>query len=174
MKSILKTDNLNFKDNIFQSKKYWTIYIILLLVGSLSMLSINNIEHPKMEILMLICLSIIGILLISYYFSNKSQEDLYKVAFVLILVFGLLCVFAMPICEPSDCPEHLTRAEITSRGILFPEYTGNNYTNYYFNGTDYVWDGTGFETIQSIVDIKQNRYNTVFTMEMMMRKLIIL
>ena len=165
MKSILKTDNLNFKDNIFQSKKYWTIYIILLLVGSLSMLSLNNIEHPKMEILMLICLSIIGILLISYYFSNKSQEDLYKVAFVIIVIFGLLCVFTMPICEPSDCPEHLTRAEITSRGILFPEYTGNNYTNYYFNGTDYVWDGSGFETIQSIADIKQNRYNTVFTME---------
>lgn len=165
MKSILRNYLINFKENIFLSKKYWAIYIVLLFIGSLSMLSLNNIEHPKMEILMLIILSVIGIILISYYFSNKSQEGVYKVAFVIILVFGLLCVFTMPICEPSDCPEHLIRSEITSRGILFPEYTGENYTNYYFNGTDYVWDGSGFETIQSIDDIRHNRYNTVLTME---------
>lgn len=77
----------------------------------------------------------------------------------------------MPICEPSDAHEHLARAEITSRGIIFPEYNGENYTNYYYNGTDYKWTGEGFEVISSIKEISANRYKTVFETDLANNKI---
>lgn len=155
---------ISFKENFIDYKKYYLIFICLLLIGSFSMLSINNIQHPKMEIIMLMIVSILGILIINYYFSHNSEECIHNFAFILIIILGLLCIFTMPILEPSDCPEHFTRAEITSRGILFPEYTGNSYTNYYYyeNGS-YVWDGEGFKTISSVKDLNSERYGTVFT-----------
>lgn len=164
-KIIIKKNLIDYKNNIFKSKKYWMIFIILLLLGSLSMISINNIEHPKMEILMFSLVSIVGVFLISYYFANNSDENLYKIAFSIILIFGIMCVFFMPICQPSDCGEHLARSEITSRGILFPEFTGNNYSNFYSNGTDILWDGSGFEIIQSVNELIDNRFNTFLTMD---------
>lgn len=163
--TLIKKNLIDYKNNIFKSKKYWKIFIILLLLGSLSMISINNIEHPKMEILMFLLTSIVGVFLISYYFSNNSDEDLYKIAFSIILIFGVMCVFLMPICQPSDCGEHLARSEITSRGILFPEFTGTDYSNFHSNGTDIVWDGSGFEIIQSVNELIDNRFNTFLTME---------
>lgn len=152
-----------FKDNIAYSKKYWIIYLIFLFIGSLSMISADTFTNPNMEIFALVFISIVGIFCVSYAISKYSEENLYKIAFILILVFGIICVFVMPICITSDTPEHLTRAEITSRGIMFPEYIGSSYSNYYYNGTDYIWNGGGFETISSSTDFSDYRYGTIFT-----------
>ena len=153
----------DFKHKSLQSKKFWLIYILLIIVGSISLINIENFAHPKMEIFILLLLSIVGICIITYYSHHDSDKELYKTAFVILLIFGLICTFIMPICEPSDSVEHLSRAEITSRGIIFPEYTGSNYTNQVYNGTDYVWNGDGFYVISSIKNISYDRFETVFT-----------
>ena len=56
-----------------------------------------------------------------------------------MLLFGLICAFVIPIDSVSDEYEHLSRAEITSRGILFPEYVNGSFesissmSNFYDN-----------------------------------------
>lgn len=156
-----KNEILDFGKNLFINKKYSVIFLCLVLIGSLSMISLGNIQHPKMEIFMFMIVSIIGIFCINFYFTNDSKNELHKIAFILIIIFGLLLIFTMPILEPSDGPEHFTRAEITSRGILFPEYTGVSFSNYYYENGSYVWNGEGFKTISSVKDLNSERYETV-------------
>lgn len=161
----LKNNIINFKDMIINSKKYWIIFMLLFVVIIISMLFSNNLGHFNSAFPIFLIVSIFGIICVSYAISKYSEENLYKIAFIIIIIFGLLCAFLMPICESSDTTEHLTRAEITSRGIIIPEFTGDKYTNFYKNGTDIVWDGTGFETISSINDLINDRYGTIFTSE---------
>lgn len=161
----IKTELSEFKKNIFISKKYWLIYLIFIGISTLSMLSIKNFENPKTEIIILFLVAIVGIICITYCYSKYSEKNLYKMAFLIIIVFGLLCAFLMPVLEPSDTHEHITRAEMTSRGIIFPEYNGENLSNHYFDGSKYVWTGEGFETIQSIKDLSDDRYSTARTLE---------
>ncbi len=121
IKSIPKT----LFDEVKNSKKYWLIFIILTIICSLTIFNESNYLHPKMEIIIFIIAIILGILCISYYFLKTKQsgdKELYKVAFVLILCFGLICAFMSPICSISDEHEHLVRAEITSRGDFFPQW----------------------------------------------------
>ena len=150
----------NLKTNIIESKKYILIYLAFILISSLSMISANNFAHPKMEIILFAVIAIAGSFCIVYHNSHKQ---LYKTAFVVLIILGLLLAFIVPICESGDSDEHLRRAELTSRGVLFPEYNGDNFTNYYKNGSNYVWDGSGFQSIDSIQFFTKDRYDTVFT-----------
>lgn len=125
-----------FKDNLLSSKKYWIIYLIMILIFTLSRFEIVNYEHPKMEILIFVLLSLIGIFCISYFYGHNNEKELYKTAFIIILIFGIICSFATPICFAPDEVEHFVRTEITSRGDLFPAY---------INGS--------FQTIQSTIDL---------------------
>lgn len=159
----LKNNITNLKDMIMNSSKYWIIFMILFAIITISMLFSNNLGHFNSSFPIFLIASILGIICVSYSISKYSEENLYKIAFIILIIFGLLCVFLMPICESSDTTEHLTRAEITSRGIIVPQFTGDKYTNFYNNGTNYVWDGTGFETISSINDLIKDRYETIFT-----------
>lgn len=89
-------------------------------------------------------------------------------AFVIILCFGIICSFIVPIVDVSDEVEHLTRAEITSQGVIVPHWTGEeigigrlyNHTNEEFS-TEFN-SGIGFETISSIKFFSENREVTVF------------
>lgn len=115
----------NFKDN----RKFILIYLLFILISCISVFSLENYLHPSKEIIILFFLVIFGISIILFY--NKNHRELYKVAFVVILIFGLMCVFLSPINSISDEKEHFLRSEITSQGDFFPEYVNEgNHSGY--------------------------------------------
>ncbi len=126
-----------FGDNLYKSKKYWLIYLAIVAVISLTLLTIDNYRHPKMEIITIILVSLLGVFAITFYSYHNDDKQLYKTAFIVILIFGILCSLLNPIMIVLDETEHSVRSEITSQGIIIPEYKNNS-----------------FETIQSIHDIK--------------------
>lgn len=151
------------KDTLIKYKKYYIIYIIAVLISGFSLITADTLAHPKMELIFLVLVLFMGLFCLTFYFTHRDDENIYKSLFVFLIIFGMVCVFIAPICQAGDSQEHLARAEITSRGILFPEYNGQNFTNFYKNNeSKYVWDGTGFEVIQSVKFFEDNRYHTVF------------
>ena len=116
-----------FKDGFLKSERYWIIYLILVVIVSLVAFNVINYKFPFKEIIGISIVAIFGIIAISFYSSHDSNEELYKTAFVIIILFGLLCCFINPICNVSDETEHLARADLTSQGILFPEYINESY-----------------------------------------------
>lgn len=123
----LKNQLITFKDGFFNSKKYWIIYLVLILFFVLSNFSLSNYLNPKFEILVLILISLGGIFCISYYFSHSNEKELYKTAFFIILIFGIVCSLLMPLTFAPDEYEHLIRAEITSEGVIIPNYVNSHY-----------------------------------------------
>ena len=141
----------NITELFVKSKKYWIIYLIFITITCASTLSAKNFAKPQIVIAAFIIVAVLGVICIVYYFMHDSDNELYKVAFVIILCFGLLSALIVPIADVSDELEHLTRAEITSRGIVFPHWEGgkNNLTQLY-NHTDKIsnktiLDGSAFE-----------------------------
>ena len=168
----LKNDcSFEVKDVFLKSKNYILAYLIFILITFVSTISEKNILHPKFEVLAFICIAFLGIFCILYYFSHSSEKELYKVAFVLILCFGIVCSFVVPIVDVSDELEHFTRAEITSQGVLFPHWTGNDigidraYNLTSGEVSDELNVGSGFETIASLDFFRDNRELTVFETE---------
>ena len=159
----VKNQFLTLKNGLLENKKFLIIYLILTTIFFLSTLTKNNISHPKFEMIMFIIINILGISCLAFYFTHKSEKELYKVAFVVILCFGLICSLIVPICDVSDEREHFARAEITSQGVIFPHWTGDDL------GLERSWDengkyneGTGFETIESMHFFWQEIEKTVF------------
>ena len=160
-----------YKDIFLNSKKYWLIYLLLISVMGISTISKRNFQDPTFEIIIFIIVAILGILSILFYFSH-NDEELYKLAFVVILCFGVFCALIVPICDVSDEPEHLTRAEITSQGVLIPVWNGGDAgIDRLYNQTDEgkyshaLNKGVGFETIKSILFFSNERGKTVFEVE---------
>jgi uncharacterized membrane protein len=116
----------DYKDMLFKSKKYLLVYLFLIVILGLSTMSHKNFYHPEFFILTLAIVAVIGIFCILFYMLHDSDEELHKVAFVLIICFGIVCSLIVPICDVSDEIEHLTRAEITSQGVLIPHWTGED------------------------------------------------
>ena len=161
------TDN-NFAGTLMESKKYWIIYLIFITITFFSTLTSNKITMPQFVIAVFIIVALLGIFCIVYYFMHNSKDELYKVAFVIILCFGLISALIVPIVDVSDELEHLTRAEITSQGVIFPHWIGgeNNLTRLY-NHTEGKYSNelntdVGFETVQSHMFFLNNREHTVF------------
>ena len=127
---------MNFRDNLFSTKKYWICFIAIFLALTLFRFETINFQDPKIEIIAFIILSIVSIIILAYFQSNNDSKNLYKTAFVIILIFGLIASVVTPILYGPDEVEHFVRAELTSRGELFPEYV---------NGS--------FNTIQSTIDL---------------------
>ena len=158
----------SFTKTLMQSKKYWIIYLILIAVTCASTLSFKNFEHPQFIICTFIITAVLGILCITYYFMHNSKEELYKVAFVIIICFGLITALIVPIVDVSDELEHLTRAEITSQGVMFPHWiSGEHNLDRLYNQTEGRYStelntDVGFETVQSHMFFLHNRENTVF------------
>ena len=153
----------SFKDVFFSSKKYLIVYFVLTSFLFFTLLSKENILYPKSEILVFCLVIFLGVFCIVYYFMHKSDEELYKVAFVVILCFGILCCIIVPISDVSDEWEHFARAEITSQGVLFPHWTGEdmNLTSSWKDGK--FVKGAGYETIRSTFFFwGKNREKTVF------------
>ena len=157
-----------FKDVLISSKKYWLIYLVLIIVLGLSTVTYKNVLHPGFEIGTLLVVAFLGILCIVYYFMHDSDRELYKVAFVIILCFGIITSFIVPICDVSDETEHLARVELTSRGIIIPHWTGedlglNRSYNVSTSHKSVVYNkGTGFESIQALSYLTDSLGKTVF------------
>lgn len=146
----------DYKDMLFKSKKYLLVYLVLIFVLGLSTVNKKNFIQPQFAIFTFILVAVLGIFCILFYFLHDNDDELYKVAFVVILCFGIVCALIVPICDVSDETEHFTRAEITSRGILIPHWTGEDLgVSGLFNHTEgqkYSTernDGAGFYTIKS-------------------------
>ena len=152
-----------------KSRKYWVIYLIFIAITCASTITSKNFQKPQFIIATFVIVAFVGMLCIAYYFMHDSSDELYKVAFVIIICFGLMSALIVPIVDISDELEHLTRAEITSQGVMFPHWVGgeNNLTRLY-NHTDEGQYSTalntdvGFETSQSHMFFLHNLENTVF------------
>ena len=125
-----------FNDDLIKSKRYWIMFIVILIAFTLFKFEEVNYAHPKMEIVALILFSILSVFIITYFQSHRDDRNLYRTAFVIILVFGIVFSFLTPICLGPDDVEHFARSEMTSRGDFLPDYT---------NGT--------YHTIQSTLDL---------------------
>ncbi|WP_296848332.1 DUF2142 domain-containing protein [uncultured Methanobrevibacter sp.] len=162
-------DFQEYKDIFLNSKKYFLIYLILISVMGISTLSNANFQNPTFEIIIFVLVAVLGIFCILFYFSHNDENELHKVAFVVILCFGIFCALIVPICDVSDESEHLTRAEITSQGVLVPVWNGGDSgIDRLYNHTDEgkysraLNDGVGFKTIKSMLFFSDNRGKTVF------------
>ena len=142
----MKNSFFDYKDVLFESKKYLLVYLIFITVTGISTISKKNILYPKLEIATFVLVAILGIICILYYFKHNSEEELYKVAFVSIVCFGLICALLVPICGVSDELEHLTRSEITSEGVILPHWTG------YDIGVDSLYNHTENEKTSSVIN----------------------
>ena len=152
-----------------KSKRYWIIYLIFIAVTCMSTLSAKNFVKPQFIIATFAIVAVMGIVCIIYYFMHDSENELYKVAFVIILVFGMMSALIVPIVDVSDELEHLTRAEITSQGVIFPHWeSGPNNLSRLYNHTSEGQYSTqlnkdvGFWTSESHMFFINNREHTVF------------
>lgn len=157
----------NFKRSVTDSKRYCGIYLLFILITCMSTVSSKNFTNPNFEILAFFIVALLGIICIIFYFMHESSEELYKSAFVIILCFGMLSALIVPIVDVSDEMEHLTRAEITSQGIMFPHWIGgkNNLDTLYNHTSDggvVLNTDVGFKTSQSHVFFFKNQEKTVF------------
>lgn len=158
----------NITDSLVKSKKYWLIYLIFITITLASTLSAKNFQQPQMVIVAFVIVAVLGVASIVYYYMHDSDAELYKLAFVIILCFGMLTALIVPIADVSDELEHLTRAEITSQGVIFPHWEDgpNNLTQLY-NRTEGKYSNelntdVGFNTTASHMFFLNNREHTVF------------
>lgn len=135
--------------NFLELKKYYIVYLLIIIFFTISFLKFEDYLSPGFEILIFLLIFIIGILSLCYY--SQNEDNLHKVAFVIILLFGITCVFLTPINDISDEQEHFTRSEIVSTGQISTKYVQIP------NNTIY-----GYLTIKSIDELAQNAGNNVF------------
>lgn len=133
----------DYKKMFFKSKKYWLIYLVLMTILGYSTIRYPTIMPSQFVVITFLVAAILGVFCIVYYFMHDSDDEFYKVAFTVILCFGIVCALVVPICDVSDEIEHFTRAEITSRGVLVPHWTGEDM------GVDALYNHTEGERISS-------------------------
>ena len=140
---------VKYYDTALENKKFLLIYFLLVVVLTLSIASIDNYLHPVMEAIIFILTIVLGVFSILYYILH--DRELHKVAFVIIISFGLITAFLTPIAIVPDETEHFVRSELTSNGVLIPEPQFENNTF------------LGFNTIKSVVDLINEQGKTIFS-----------
>ena len=133
----------------FELKNYYMLYLLIIVFFTFSFLQIEDYSSPGFEILMLVLVFLLGAFSLYYYIQNEN--NLHKVAFVIILLFGITCVFLTPINDISDEQEHFTRSEIVSTGQISTDYVQVPNQTFF-----------GYLTIKSTNDLAQNAGNNVF------------
>ena len=136
IKETFESNWAELKSNLLNSKKYWILYLLLIVAYCLIRFGFNNYAHPKLELAVVLLISVIGVLAIAYYKSDN--KSLYKTAFVVILLFGIIFSIATPICIIPDEVEHFARADITSAGDFHPQYVNKS-----------------FQVSQSVLDLRE-------------------
>lgn len=143
-----------FGDALDKSKKYWIIYLVLIVLISLINLTAQNYSDPQVEFGSILIISILGVFCISYFYQHNNEKELYKTAFIIILVFGIIFSFVTPMMSAPDEVEHFVRTDITSRGIIFPEFTAEPFN---YSGVN---EPGSYLTIQSTLDLIEDSKKT--------------
>lgn len=131
-------------------KNHYILYLIIIMFFfTISIFQIEDYSSPGFEALIFILMFVFGVF--SLYYFTKNENNMHKVAFIIILLFGITCVFLTPINDVSDELEHCTRSEIVSSGQISTEYVQIP------NNTAY-----GYLTIKAVDDLAQNAGNNVF------------
>ena len=166
--NIISDKIVDYKNTLFDSKKYCILYLALIAIAFISMVTPEDVLHPAFELAAFVFIAILGIFCICYAMRHSSDEELYKTAFVVIICFGLICSLIVPICGVSDEKEHFVRSEITSQGVIFPHWNGEEMgVTSLYNQTDGKLEdryneGVGYETIHSVNVITGERNLNVF------------
>ena len=144
----LKIEGL--KRNIINLKWFFIIYGLFLLSFILYETKETNF-NIKTTLLVFLALLIIGSIIL-LFITNKNLP-LHKIALIIILVFGVMCVFLSPIISISDEQEHFARSEIVSHGDLNTKIYNKSLDSY-----------NHFLTIQSVGELKVSKMGnkTVF------------
>lgn len=137
----------NLLDEMINLKGYFIIYFVLLSAFIISQEFFYNINF-KGILFETFLLFLLGCLLL--LFITKKDLPIHKVAFLIILIFGLCCVFITPTVLVPDEYEHFLRSELTSKGEFFPNYVTTPNTN----KTGY--ESKGYETIYSLVSLSKD------------------
>ena len=101
-------------------KNYYLLYLLIIIFFTVSFLQFDNYMSPALEIIIFLLIFVFGA--ISLYYYTQNENNLHKVAFVIILLFGITCVFLTPIDDVSDELEHSIRSEIVSTGQISTDY----------------------------------------------------
>ena len=136
----------------FKLKKYHYIILYFFIIFMFSAYSYFE-YHPSdftfaltVGCLLLVCGSII------IYFSDSiDNKNIYKFVIIIVVCFGLFNTFLTPIVDVCDESEHFWRSEVTSQGVLIPDYVDIPDSNQ-----------SGYKTISSLKDLYPNTGNTVF------------
>ena len=121
-----------YKQTLTTNKKFILIYLAGILFFVFSMFCRDNFIYFKGELIGLAILLVFGSFGILYGIRHKKEP--HKVAFVIILLFGLLMVFFAPPMSFPDEAIHFARAESINEGVLYPVKTPNGYyiKDYFF------------------------------------------
>lgn len=151
---------INFKKDILKSKKYWLICLILIVIAFFAMMKMENYAHPKLEIAVLVISCILSIFSISFYQSHNDDKNFYKTVFIIIFIFGIVFSVLTPIMCTHDETEHFVRAEMTSNGIIHPEF---HETTFYLSNIKY---NGYYLTIQTTFDlVEKGTWDTYYFMD---------
>lgn len=115
------------KEYICGNRKLILLYFIIVFLLVLIIFNNENYLSPFKELLIILVLLIEGIFSIIYF--KKNYENLHKIAFTIILIFGITCLLLTPIFIVNDEAEHFFRVDSVSEGVLIPEF--NNVTKNY-------------------------------------------
>ena len=132
-----------------KNQYYILIYLVILCIFTFCFLTKEDYISPFFEISMLMVVFIIGAF--SLYYYTQNENNLHKVAFIIILLFGITCVFISPINDISDEQEHFIRSEIVSTGQISTDYIQIPNTTAY-----------GYQTIKSLTIFCENAGLNVF------------
>lgn len=117
----------NFKREFINSKKYWIIYVVLVLFALITQMNVSNYYQPVEEIIFFVIFAIAGIFCITFFKCHSGDNEIHKTALIILLIFGIFLCFLTPTLGAYDEVEHFVRAEMTSSGVLFPEYENGSY-----------------------------------------------
>lgn len=143
-------DTLKLKFNIYlnesySNRGYLALYLAFILIIFLAMMNMGNYIRPKMEMFVFIFMVFFGFFIIDY--NTLHEKELYKTAFILILITGLFLAIFTPIGLIPDEHEHFARSVITATGNLFPQFNQAH---------------NGFSTIGLVNQIASNEGKTFF------------
>lgn len=141
---LMETINSSLKN-----KNYILLYFIIICFFTVSCLKYEDYLSPLFEIAIFILVFIIGAFCLCYY--SQNEDNLHKVAFIIILLFGITCVFLTPINDVSDEQEHFVRSEIVSTGQISTDYVSIPNTTV-----------NGYKTITSVTLLGENAGKNVF------------
>ena len=113
--------------NIKKSKKYLLIISIFFIIFTFYFFTYQKGTNTNLtlEIGILTLLYITSAITIIY---SQTKKEIHKIAFIIIILFGLFCVFLNPIMLVPDEAEHYLRSDLATYGDFEPQfYNGYGY-----------------------------------------------